>query len=420
MLEKTKKIILVIELIFLVILSVFISSTLIGNAKNNSPLALASAEVTSGKAPLNVTFKGSGSDNDGFIISYFWDFGDGATSKLQNPTHIYQGIGKFIVTLIVTDDNGAIGKEKIIINVEENAPSAVILETKQVSSDYVYTDFTWSPEYPDVGEIITFRKMYYYYYYWEITFNYWNFGDGSKGFGSIVTHTYNKKGNYKVTLRVSGADIYGYSDHYITVGASPFPRFTWLPDEPTTGEIITFDASGSWDTNGKIMQYNWSYTDESQPNKVIYMGNNKTFTYKWDKQGIYKIKLAVTDDDNNTNEITKTIVVSILRIEEITSGFRNLDFKITNRGNISAENIKWKLYVNRNLLIIQIPLWKIISRTGTINTINPGESKTVDIGWYRRGFGRITITIIAEADNAVKITKSLQGFMFSKYIHQRS
>ena len=422
---KTKKIILAIEFIILIILSFILTLAIIGNVKNNSPLALASAEVTSGNAPLDVTFKGTGIDNDGFIVSYLWDFGDGITSKSQSPTHTYQMIGKFIVTLTVTDNKGDIGRNKITINVKENNPPQVNLTSQQgLSSNYIYTDFTWSPEYPDVGEKVTFRILNYYY---GIIFSkVWSFGDGSTGWGAVVSHTYNKKDRYMVTLSVTGTDFFtgeytiGYKTNYIEIGASPFPKFTWSPNEPTTGEIIYFDASESRDINGKIMQYNWSYTNVNEPNKVIYMSNNKTFTYKWDKQGNYKIKLSVTDNDNNTNEVTKTIVISILKIEEITGGYRNLDFEIKNRGNITAKNIHWKIYVTRNLLIIPIPLWKIIYKTGVINSINPDESKSIDIGWYRRGFGRITITIIVEADNAVEIIKSLQGFMFSKYIHLRS
>jgi len=207
----------------------------------------------------------------------------------------------------------------------------------------------------------------------------------------------------------------GYKINYIEIGASPFPRFTWSPKEPTIGEKINFDASKSVDLNGKIVKYNWSYTEINKPNDVTELGNNKTFNYIFNKQGNYKVKLAVTDDENNTNEVIKTIVVSILSIKEIIGGYRNLEFQITNRGNITAENIHWTLYVNRNILMI--PLWKIIFKSGSITAINPSGSKYVDIGWYRRGFGSITITIIAEANNAVKITKSLKGFMFGKFIH---
>ena len=163
--------------------------------------------------------------------------------------------------------------------------------------------------------------------------------------GVVVSHTYDKKGQYRVTLTVWAMDFYtgetttGYNTEYITIGASPFPRFTWSPQEPTPGENVNFDASESWDTSGQVVKYYWSYTDSSEPDKVIEMGYNKTLTYRWNKQGNYNVKLAVTDEDNNTNEITKNIVVSILSIQEVTVDHRHVTFQITNRGNTTAKNI---------------------------------------------------------------------------------
>lgn len=310
------------------------------------------------------------------------------------------------------------GNENTIQSHEDNTPEVIPESQQELSSDYFSVDFTWSPEYPDVGEKITFRSN-------GLCFGEsWNFGDGSRGLGPVVTHAYDKKDEYKVILTAHGRD-YSSGDietvnvvRYIIIGASPFPKFTWSPNNPAPGQSINFDASESWDTNGQIVSYNWSYTDASLPNKVIALGNNKIFTFTWDKQGNYRVKLAVTDDENNTNEITKTIIVSILKLEAVTGGFRNLDFQITNRGNITASNIQWKVYVERNFLII--PLWKIFSKTGTINTLKPDESTSVDIGSYRRGFGRVTITITVETNNGVKITKSLQGYMIGKYVHVRS
>lgn len=40
------------------------------------------------------------------IVSWLWDFGDGATSTVQNPTHLYAAKGSYLVTLTVTDDDG--------------------------------------------------------------------------------------------------------------------------------------------------------------------------------------------------------------------------------------------------------------------------------------------------------------------------
>lgn len=61
----------------------------------------------SGDAGQPVQFDGSGSfDEDGEIVAWEWDFGDGGTGSGVNPTHIYQEDGDYQVTLCVTDDEG--------------------------------------------------------------------------------------------------------------------------------------------------------------------------------------------------------------------------------------------------------------------------------------------------------------------------
>jgi PKD repeat protein len=71
------------------------------------PNAVIAATPTSGDAPVTVTFSGSGSTDDGTIVSYLWNFGDGsATATSANPSHSYTSAGTFTVTLTVTDNEG--------------------------------------------------------------------------------------------------------------------------------------------------------------------------------------------------------------------------------------------------------------------------------------------------------------------------
>lgn len=42
----------------------------------------------------------------GVIVSWTWDFGDGTTSTIQNPFHIYPDTGNYIVCLTITTSNG--------------------------------------------------------------------------------------------------------------------------------------------------------------------------------------------------------------------------------------------------------------------------------------------------------------------------
>ena len=57
-------------------------------------------------------------DYDGEIISYFWDFGDGATSEEQNPSHSYAAEGEYTGELTITDNYGATATVIIIVIVE--------------------------------------------------------------------------------------------------------------------------------------------------------------------------------------------------------------------------------------------------------------------------------------------------------------
>jgi len=61
-----------------------------------------------GPANVPIQFNGTGSsDPDGTIVSYEWDFGDGATGSGPTPTHSYTQFGLYTVTLCVTDDDQA-------------------------------------------------------------------------------------------------------------------------------------------------------------------------------------------------------------------------------------------------------------------------------------------------------------------------
>ena len=73
-------------------------------AGNQPPTAVATANPTSGQAPLAVTFSSAGSsDPEGGALTYSWTFGDGATSTQANPTHTYQASGQYTARLTVSD-----------------------------------------------------------------------------------------------------------------------------------------------------------------------------------------------------------------------------------------------------------------------------------------------------------------------------
>ncbi|WP_455770677.1 PQQ-dependent sugar dehydrogenase [Streptomyces chartreusis] len=92
-----------------------------------APLAQAKANVTSGTAPLAVSFSSAGSsDPDGGALSYAWAFGDGATSTAANPSHTYTTNGQYTATLKVTDPTGKSATASVQITVGNTAPTVRI------------------------------------------------------------------------------------------------------------------------------------------------------------------------------------------------------------------------------------------------------------------------------------------------------
>jgi PKD repeat protein len=55
---------------------------------------------------MDIHFKDNSYDADGEITSFFWDFGDGKTSKKQDATHSYDNDGRYKISLTVSDDDG--------------------------------------------------------------------------------------------------------------------------------------------------------------------------------------------------------------------------------------------------------------------------------------------------------------------------
>ena len=56
-----------------------------------------------------IQFTDLSTDQDGNIVKWIWNFGDGDNSTEQNPTHRYSVFGEYLVSLTVTDDLGATG-----------------------------------------------------------------------------------------------------------------------------------------------------------------------------------------------------------------------------------------------------------------------------------------------------------------------
>lgn len=92
-----------------------------------SPVAEASANKTSGVAPLKVAFSSAGTtDADGDALTYSWDFGDGGTSTSANPTYTYRKNGTYTATVTAKDTDGRTGSASVRVVVGNTAPKVTL------------------------------------------------------------------------------------------------------------------------------------------------------------------------------------------------------------------------------------------------------------------------------------------------------
>jgi PKD repeat protein len=157
-------------------------------------------------------------DDDGWIASYLWEFGDGASGTGIRPEHTYTQEGTYTITLTVTDNDGLTDTDTTSTKVDDSEPTAVF------SAEPGWGEAPLKVEFTDTSVS-----------YDGITGWRWDFGDGKQSTEADVTYTYSIPGTYSVTLTVQEADgdqdSVTYSDFIsVTYGDRGQPLITVTPN----------------------------------------------------------------------------------------------------------------------------------------------------------------------------------------------
>ncbi|PVX27255.1 MAG: hypothetical protein CW716_03225, partial [Candidatus Bathyarchaeum sp.] len=172
-----------------------------------------------------------------------------------------------------------------------NAPPVAIF-TKSASTVYTgeVIDFDASPSYDIDGYIVSYS---------------WDFGDGSTDSNVTVSHSYVDDGVYTVTLTVVDDDgASGSTTASIIVKNRP-PVADINTSTTILGkeELVSFNASESYDLDGTIVSYEWDFGDGTTATGV-------TASHSYPASGNYTVTLTVTDDDGATG--TATVIKTVL------------------------------------------------------------------------------------------------------------
>jgi PKD repeat protein len=283
---------------FTATLSVTDSASRTANATVNitvtakAPLSAAiTASPTSGQIPLTVNFTGNASGGTP-PYSYSWNFGDGLSSTAQNPSHTYSIAGTYTATFTVTDSASTAANASVIIVVSNKNPldpAAQFSANPSQGTPPLQVNFDASASYSPNGNISSYE---------------WDFGDGSRGSGKIVSHIFKNRGKFSVVLRVTDSSMRsGTATGEVVVYTKPTALFTTYFLSGRAPRILGFDASPSSDSGGTIVSYKWSFGDGTS-------GNGKTVIHTFRKNGSYAVTLTVTNDQGYASEVSKTITVN--------------------------------------------------------------------------------------------------------------
>jgi PKD repeat protein len=157
----------------------------------------------------------------GSPTSWFWNFGDGATSTEKNPAHQYMTLGTFTVALTVSNENGQDTATKTNMIETTLAPVAEFKADAQIGKAPFIVQFTDLSKGNPTS--------------WN-----WEFGDGTSSSEQNPRHVYPNEGAYDVRLTV--ANQYG-SDTIFKTGApvqvTTAPVTTAAPVTRQTTTIVT-------------------------------------------------------------------------------------------------------------------------------------------------------------------------------------
>ena len=231
----------------------------------NIPDAAFGADKFTGCSPLTVAFR----DSSISASTWLWDFGDGKTSTLKNPTHIFNNAGIYTVKLFIRNFTGcqdSMIRQNFIVS---KGP------TTNFSSDKRIGCLPFSVNFINTSGIVAPIISYQ-----------WSFGDGDSSTLENPTHTYITLGNYDVSLLVTDAD--GCSRTLIKkkfINLSlPNSSFTIDKTISCTGQDIIF-TNTAVDTN---QQYLWNFGDGKT-------STNTNAIHRYVLDGVYKVSLTVTD-----------------------------------------------------------------------------------------------------------------------------
>ena len=240
-----------------------------------------SASPSAGCAPLDVQFTGTGSG------PFFWDFGDGATSNLLNPNHVYTSAGTYTVELRQGSGGALIGT--VQVNVFPTPELQLNLDTNRGCRPLtVQADIT-----NNLGAGVVVQGYT------------WAFGNGNTGTGTSNTINYLNAGVYDISVRIetniSTCNRTQIFQQAVTVHELPVAAFSTNPSPPAACDPPLTVSLSNFSSGAEPLAYAWNF------------GNGNTSTERspspqlYSEPGNFNISLQVTDANGCSSTVNTPV-----------------------------------------------------------------------------------------------------------------
>lgn len=337
------------------------------------------------------------------INNYLWDFGDGNTSNISNPSHIYTTPGNYTVKLTVANSEGCVDSmvknSSIIIgavkanftspdtvcpsalinfnNTSSPTPSSVLWNfgdgttsdtlnpvklyttpgsyTVKLVSDFgacqdsivksVYVRPKPSADFTTTGSFVTCVPPAIINFSSStpgITSWQWNFGDGSTSTLPNPAHTYNRSGYFNVTLVVTdnkGCRDTAVKDSVVYIGPPQIVKLNGVPFQGCVPHVINLSADIV--SPELIAGYLWDLGDGTT-------STQPTLSHTYNIEGAYTIRLIVTTITGCKDTLTlpNAVEVNTRPVANFSATPRNVcAYQLIQFTDLSSQNVTEWLWI---------------------------------------------------------------------------
>jgi gliding motility-associated-like protein len=260
-------------------------SPVINYQVSNHPTPIADFNVVGGNNSCNLTvaFDNNSSISNTNQLNYMWDFGDGTTSFMEQPSHTYLTYGTYVVTLITTSVLTGCSDTTVRTLTIDNPPTPIYTGLGGCAGSFV--------SFVNQTQNLVGNESWL-----------WNFGDNTFDSQQSAVHLYPVAGTYNVSLTVT--TINGCSANTAgQVTISPLPVANFSGTNVCLGQLSVF-TDLSTVSSGSINSWEWDFDNNGSIDNL-----SQNPAYAFNTAGLHDVELFIQSNNGCLSSFNTSVYV---------------------------------------------------------------------------------------------------------------